>query len=452
MKTKILVVDDDRSHRLMLKTVLEAEEYRVFLASDGDSALESVRNSMFDVILMDIRMAGMDGLEVLKHLRGLAVKTPVVLMTAYASIKTAVEALRNGADDYLTKPLDMDELKVVLEKMLRLKVLQDENHQLREELGREFDFSSVIGSSPKMKSLFEMIKLVAPSEATILLRGESGTGKELIARMIHQNSPRKNGPFIAVNCAAIPETLLESELFGHERGAFTGANRQRMGRFGLADGGTLLLDEIGEMPVQMQAKLLRVLQDQVFEPLGSTKSVKTNIRFIAATHRDLQEEIEAGRFREDLYYRLNVVALELPPLRERPGDILLLAHHFLEAYSRKNQKLVKTMASEVADTLARYDWPGNVRELENVMERSIILARSTHLRLEDLPEFLRNQRSKSVEKSFPQVLPDRTLKDMEEEMIRMTLAQHQGNRTQAAKTLGISRRTLQLKLKAYGVK
>lgn len=452
MRTKILVVDDDRSHRLMLKTVLEAEGYQVFLASDGENALDVVKDSTFDVILMDIRMAGMDGLAALKGLRGRDIKTPVVLMTAYASVKTAVEALRNGADDYLTKPLNMDELKVILERMLRFKKLQDENRQLREELGKGFDFSAVIGSSPKMKSLFEMIKLVAPSEATVLLRGESGTGKELIARLIHQNSSRKKGPFVAVNCAAIPETLLESELFGHEKGAYTGADRQRMGKFGLADGGTLLLDEIGEMPVQMQTKLLRVLQEQAFEPLGSAKAVRTDIRIISATHRDLEEEIQAGRFREDLFYRLNVVPMDLPPLRDRPGDVLLLANHFLQIYSRKNQKLVKAMTPEVVDALTRYDWPGNVRELENVMERSIILTRFTHLGLEDLPDFISNQPYQKKEGGTPQILPNRTLKDVEEEMIRLTLAQHQGNRTKAAKILGISRRTLQLKLKAYGVK
>lgn len=450
MTYKILVVDDDRGHRLMLKTVLESSGYEVALANNGSQAVEIVKASGFDVILMDIRMAGMDGLTALKHLRPAAPHTPVVLMTAYASVKTAVEALRSGADDYLMKPLDMEELKIILEKILRIKSLQEENRRLKEEVGRRFDFSSIVGSSPKMKTLFEMIELVAPSEATVLLRGESGTGKELIARLIHRNSSRKKGPFVAVNCAALPETLLESELFGHAKGAFTGADRHRVGRFGQAAGGTLFLDEIGEIPVHMQAKLLRVLQEQTFEPVGSSKTITTDIRILAATNRNLNEEISAGRFREDLYYRLNVVAIDLPPLRERSGDVLLLAHHFLDIYNRRNSKLVKGMTPAAADALSAYDWPGNVRELENVIERCVILSRKSQLDLEDLPQSLR--RTRRGANTNPSLSPrsDRTLKEMEEEMIRLALAQHQGNRTQAAKTLGISRRTLQLKLKAYG--
>lgn len=451
MKPNILVVDDDHGHRMMLQTVLESDGYQVSLAANGREAVDAATASSFDVILMDIRMRGMDGIEALKRLRPIVPDTPVVLMTAYASVKTAVEALRIGAEDYLTKPLDTDELKVILEKVMRISALREENRQLREEVGRRFDFSSVIGSSPKMRALFETIERVAPTDATVLLEGESGTGKELIARMIHRNSLRKEGPFVAVNCAALPEALLESELFGHEKGAFTGADRRRTGRFGLADGGSLLLDEIGELPVHLQAKLLRVLQEQTYEPLGGTRSVSVDARILVATNKNLKEEIRAGRFREDLFYRLNVVRLVVPPLRQRAEDIPLLAHHFLEVYNRKNRRMLNGMTREAARLLARYDWPGNVRELENLIERSVIMCRGEMIDVADLPESLRSLADAPPEISRHEPPAGRTLKEMEAEMIRLTLKENSGNRTRTAEVLGISRRTLQLKLKAYGI-
>lgn len=452
MEPRVLVVDDDPGHRTMLQTVLEAGGYRVSLSADGREAIDSAEQEPFDVILMDIRMRGLDGLETLRRLRPIAPDTPVVLMTAYASVKTAVEALRSGAEDYLTKPLDIEELKVVLKKVLQISGLKKENLQLREELGKRFDFSSIIGSSPGMQALFETLERVAPTEATVLITGESGTGKELIARALHRNSLRKDRVFVTVNCAALPETLLESELFGHEKGAFTGADKHRIGRFGMADGGTIFLDEIGELSVPIQAKLLRVLQEKAFEPVGSSRTVEIDTRIIAATNKDLENEIKADRFREDLYYRLNVVALKVPSLRERTEDILLLAHHFLETLSHKNQKLIKGLSREAAHALTAYEWPGNVRELENVIERGVILSRGTVIGANDLPENLRDLTDDNTPTLSSEAMTDKTLKDVEEETIRYTLARHNGNRTRTAKTLGISRRTLQLKLKAYGIR
>ncbi|MFZ7126848.1 MAG: sigma-54-dependent transcriptional regulator [Desulfobacterales bacterium] len=452
MAHRILTVDDDRGHRSMLQAVLSAAGYEVVLAAGGKEAVAAVEREPFDIILMDIRMRSMDGLEALRRIKPLAPDTPVVLMTAYASVRTAVEALRNGAEDYLTKPLDIDELKVVLEKVLRFQTLQEENRQLREALGSHADFSSIVGSSPKMLALFDTIGRVAPTEATVLISGESGTGKELIALAIHSNSPRKDGPFVAVNCAALPETLLESEIFGHERGAFTGADKRRMGRFEMADGGTIFLDEIGELSVSIQAKLLRVIQEMAFEPLGSSRTVTVDARVLAATNKDLEEEIREGRFREDLFYRLNVVRIRIPPLRERTEDILPLAQLFIERFNRKNQRMIKGLGHEAAGLLQAYDWPGNVRELENVIERSVILCRGETIGVGDLPEPLRNLAGSPEEPSEAERLAGRPLKEVEAEMIRLTLRQNDGNRTRTAEILGISRRTLQHKLKAYGIR
>ena len=384
-KPKILVVDDEESHRIMLRAVLKEEGYRVTEAADGTDAVKAVEKEAFDLILMDIRMTNMDGIEALTEIRKISPLVPVLIMTAYASVKTAVEALKAGAFDYLTKPLDIEELKILIEKGLEHYHLRTENLALKERLGDRFDFSRIIGRSGKMNTLLETLAMVAPSDATVLIMGESGTGKEVVANAIHHNSPRAGQPFIKVSCAALPETLLESELFGHEKGAFTGAVSRREGRFQLAHRGTIFLDEVGEMSPALQTKLLRVLQEKEFEPLGSTRTVKVDIRVIAATNKDLTKEVKEGRFREDLYYRLNVVPITMPPLRERKEDIPPLADHFLAVYREKNRKPLKGISGKALDLLVRYDWPGNIRELENCIERAVIMAREEMITPADFP-------------------------------------------------------------------
>lgn len=447
---KILVVDDEESHRVMLKAVLGAEGYRVAEASDGTEALAAVDKEAFDLILMDIRMTNMDGIEALTEIRKISPQVPVLIMTAYASVKTAVEALQAGAFDYLTKPLDTEELKILIEKALDHYHLRAENISLKERLGDRFDFSRIIGRSRKMRALLETLAMVAPSDATVLLLGESGTGKEVVANAIHHNSSRAGQPFIKVSCAALPEALLESELFGHEKGAFTGATARREGRFQLAHQGTIFLDEVGEMSLPVQTKLLRVLQEKEFEPLGGIRTVKVDVRLITATNRDLEQEVKAGRFREDLYYRLNVVPVMLPPLRERKEDIPPLADHFLAIYRDKNRKSVKGISGKALDMLVRYDWPGNIRELENCIERAVIMAREEWIVPADFPPPLRVL-SAGGEREEMDIPSGITLDEMERALIVKTLAQAGGNRTKTAEILGINRRTLQNKLKIYGI-
>jgi two-component system response regulator HydG len=442
----ILIVDDEQSHRLMLRAHLEGEGFQIVEASDGHEAVDRAAERSFDLVLMDIRMPTMDGIEALKRIKEATAATPVIMMTAYGSINSAVEALQAGAIDYLTKPLDMDELIFKAKKALYYRHLEEENILQRERLGLRFDFSSIIGTSPRMKELFETLALAAPTEATVLLLGESGTGKELVANAIHQNSPRKDKPYVKVNCAALPETLLESELFGHEKGAFTGAIDKKKGRFERADGGTLFLDEIGEMSPPTQTKILRVLQEREFEAVGGTKTIEVDVRIIAATNKDLAEEVKRGKFREDLYYRLNVVPITIPPLRERTEDIPLLAEHFLRIYSEKNKRDITGFGPGMMEAFIGYNWPGNVRELENIVERTVIMSRDDTISLEDLPPVF----------AGPQPEGDRTppptsLREVERETILKTLHQTGGNRTHAAQILGITRKTLQNKIKEYGL-
>ena len=450
MKPKILVVDDDQSHRKMIQTVLGAEGYDVFQAVDGQTSITAVQERFYDLILMDIRMAGVGGIEALKEIKKISPAIPIIMMTAYASVNTAVEALKGGAYDYITKPLDIDELKLLVEKALRFHHLEQENIHLKERLEDRFDFSNIIGHSQSMKTVFETIGLVAPSEASVFITGESGTGKELIANAIHQNSPRKDQPFIKVNCAALPETLLESELFGHEKGAFTGAEARKKGRFHLAHNSSIFLDEIAEMAPITQTKILRVLQEREFEPVGGTQTIKVDTRLITATNKNLEEEIQAGRFREDLYYRLNVINITVPPLRDRQDDIPLLADFFLKSYAEKNHKLIKGFTPRAVDLMMRHEWPGNVRELENIVERAVIMARGEMITPMEFPEVLKelDDEFKATQISLE---PGRSLKEVEKEMILRTLEETGGNRTHAAEILGISRRTLQLKLKEYGI-
>jgi two-component system response regulator HydG len=442
----VLIVDDEQSHRLMLRAHLEREGFQIVEAADGHEAVGLVNERPFDLILMDIRMPTMDGIEALKRIKEASAATPVIMMTAYGSINSAVEALKAGAADYLTKPLDMDELIFKAQKALYYRQLEEENMLQKERLGLRFDFSSIIGTSPAMEKLFDTLSMAAPTEATVLLLGESGTGKELVANAIHQNSPRKDKPYVKVNCAALPETLLESELFGHEKGAFTGAIDKKKGRFERADGGTLFLDEIGEMSPPTQTKILRVLQEREFETVGGTKTIKVDVRIIAATNKDLTEEVRKGGFREDLYYRLNVVPITIPPLRERTEDIPLLAEHFLRIYSEKNKRGIKGFDTAVMDAFIGYSWPGNVRELENIVERIVIMSRVDTITLVDLPPGI----------AAPQGEGDRTppptsLREVEREAILKTLRQTGGNRTRAAHILGITRKTLQNKIKEYGI-
>jgi two-component system response regulator HydG len=450
MKPRILVVDDESSHRQMIEAVLSAEGYEISQADDGQTAIVAVEDRFYDLVIMDIRMPKISGIEALKKIKAISPGIPVIIMTAYASVGNAVEALKSGAYDYLIKPLDIEELKILVAKALRFCQLEQENVYLKERLNDRFDFSKILGRSPAMNSLFETMALVAPSEATVLIVGDSGTGKELIASAVHQNSPRKDRPLIKVNCAALPETLLESELFGHEKGSFTGAIARKQGRFQLAHNSSIFLDEIAEMAPATQAKILRVLQEREFEPVGSSQTFKVDTRIIAATNKNLEEEIKTGRFREDLYYRINVVTLVVPPMRERREDIPLLADFFLKQYAEKNNRPLKGFTPRAVDLLMRYDWPGNVRELENVVERAVIMARGDMITPLEFPDVLQDLDEEA--KASPLALTaGRSLKEVEKVMILRTLEETGGNRTHAARSLGISRRTLQLKLKEYGI-
>ena len=449
---RILVVDDDYAHRTMLKTLITGWGYDVGEADDGAAAVEAVRRDPFDLVLTDIRMVRVSGLEALEEIRRFNPALPVILMTAYASVETAVEALKKGAYDYLTKPLDFDELRLALERALEHGQLREENRMLRESLGARFDRGNLIGRSAAMTRLLDLVAQVAPSEATVLVTGESGTGKEMIAGAIHYNSPRKDGPFIRINCAAITETLLESELFGHEKGSFTGAERRREGKFKQADRGTIFLDEVSEMSLGMQVKLLRVLQEREFTRVGGEELIRVDVRVIAATNRDLLKAVQEGRFREDLYYRLNVVYLRVPPLRERREDIPLLAQHFLKLFAQKNRKTLQGFTPRAMDRLLHYSWPGNVRELMNTVERGVVLSRANVLDEQDVAPVLEAQ-TRLAPDDQPAAAPDgdKSLEGIEKATILKTLDEAGGNKSEAARRLGITRRTLHLKLKKYGM-
>ena len=447
-RNTILVVDDDTAHRTMLRTLVGGWGYEISEADDGGSAIGMVRQQPYDLVLMDVRMLKVSGLEALAAIKSINPAIPVVIMTAYSSVETAVAALTQGAHDYLTKPLDFDKLRITLERAMEHSRLKAENRLLRERLGLQFDRRHIIGQSAAMVRLFDSVAQVAPSEATVLIAGESGTGKELIAGAIHFNSSRRDGPFVRLNCAAITETLLESELFGHEKGAFTGADRRREGRFFQADGGSLLLDEVSEMPLPMQVKLLRVLQEREFTRVGGDTVIRVDVRVIAATNKDLPELVSGGRFREDLYYRLNVVGLTLPALRERAEDIPLLALHFLEAFALKNRKEVKGFTPQAMDRLIRYAWPGNVRELMNAVERAVVMTRGDFLTEEDVSLI---PTAAMPEPEQPAAAGARPLEEVEKATILITLKTADGNKSEAARRLGITRRTLHKKLKAYGV-
>ncbi|MFH1137113.1 MAG: sigma-54 dependent transcriptional regulator [Pseudomonadota bacterium] len=450
----LLVVDDEASHRLMLRAHLENAGFRVLEAGSGEEALKTARQAQPDLALLDLQMPGLDGIETAAALMSEFAPLPIVIMTAYSSIETALKAGRLGIKHYLSKPLDTDELLLKIEEILKLKDLKAIRERREKGLAEKFDFSEILGNSRVMLDLKEMLALVAPSEATVLITGESGTGKELAAQAIHRNSPRRDKPFIAVNCAALPETLLESELFGHEKGSFTGAHQRKAGRFELADAGTLFLDEIGEMALTTQAKLLRVLESRTFERVGGTKTIKADVRVLAATNRDLESVIKDGGFREDLFYRLNVVQITVPGLRERgPEDIMLLAEHLLEKSAARNKKNIKEFSRKAKKALGSNSWPGNVRELVNAVERAVILARGDVIELEDLPLAVQALpgEARRKEPGGLEVSAGMTLKEVEAELILRTLEETNGNRTKAASMLGITRQTLLNKIKEYGL-
>lgn len=451
-KKTVLVVDDDSAHRTMLKTLVGGWGYNIDEADDGSVAIEAVKKRPFDLILMDVRMLKVSGLEALTSIKAFNPAIPVIIMTAYSSVETAIEALKKGAYDYLTKPLDFDKLRLTIERIMEHTQLKEENRILKESLGKHFDMQNIIGRSSAMANLLETVAHVAPSEATVMITGESGTGKELIAGAIHYNSPRKSGPFIKINCAAITETLLESELFGHEKGSFTGADRRKEGRFLQAHGGSLFLDEVSEMSLTMQVKLLRVLQEREVTRVGGDQVINVDTRVIAATNKNLIESISLGLFREDLYYRLNVVGLELPPLRERRDDIPLLAQHFLDMFAKKNHKEIKGFTPRAMDLLIRYDWPGNVRELMNAIERCVVLARSEYIDSENLNTIQNLSQTDSKPLPFYEEKDNSvSLEDVEKTAILRMLEHVSGNKSEAARRLGITRKTLHKKLKKYGV-
>lgn len=444
-KAHILVVDDDLSHCTIIQALMKGWGYQVSLAHNGLEAIEQVKQIPFDLILTDVRMSEMDGIEALKAIKAYNPAIPILVMTAYSNVESAVEAIKAGAYDYLTKPLDFDMLQLTIERALEHTQLKAENNNLKQQL--TFDNQNMIGRSPQMRRLMEMIAMIAPSEATVLICGESGTGKELIARSVHANSLRKERPLVIVNCAALSESLLESELFGHEKGAFTGADKRREGRFMEADKGTLFLDEIGEVSLLMQAKLLRAIQEREIQRVGSNQTLSVDVRLIAATNRNLKADVEAGKFRQDLYYRLNVMTIDSPPLRERSEDIPPLAMFFLEKYANRNRKTVKGFTPQAMDILLKYNWPGNVRELENTVERAVILLTGDFISEKELPLNINQFAEEQAEnESSNEDGPIQPLELVEKQAILTALEKTGGNKTEAAKQLGITRKTLLAKL------
>jgi two-component system response regulator HydG len=450
-KPTILIVDDDHAHRTMLKTLLGGWGYGLDEADDGAPAIEMVEAAPYDLVLMDIRMITVSGIEALHRIRIINPAIPVIIMTAYSSVDTAVEALKAGAYDYLIKPLDFDKLQITIERAMEHVVLKEENKRLREKLGAGFARQQIIGHSPAMTRLLETVSQVAPSEATVLITGESGTGKELIAGAIHENSGRAQGPFIKLNCAAITETLLESELFGHEKGAYTGADRRREGRFVQANDGSLFLDEVSEMPLSMQVKLLRVLQEREITRVGGDEVLPVDVRVIAATNKDLIEMVAAGTFREDLYYRLNVIQIDIPPLNSRREDIPLLAQHFLDTFAERNRREIDGFTPQAVDRLVKHDWPGNVREMMNAIERSVVMAAGGKIDVPDLPAPLSQGDGDGEAPAGCNDLPETgSLEEVEKATILRTLEAAGGNKSETARRLGITRKTLHQKLKKYG--
>ena len=446
---RILIVDDEDGMRRLLGRVLTREGYDVTTVGSGADALRQVSRERFDLVVTDIKMPEMDGLELLKELKDYEPSLPIIVMTAYGTVENAVQALRLGAYDYIAKPFETDEIKLTVAKTLERERLLAENRYLHEELEGRYDFSGIIGGSPAMEEVYEMASSVAASNANVLIAGESGTGKELLARSIHYNSLRKEKPFVVLNCAALSEGVLESELFGHEKGAFSGALDQRKGRFERADQGTLFIDEVAEMSLPAQVKLLRVIQEHEFERVGGNKTIRVDVRIVAATNKTLEEEVKEGRFREDLYYRLNVVNINIPPLRSRREDIEPLSRHFLAKYANETGKKITDFAPRALSCLLAHDWPGNVRELQNAIERAVVLSKGSILTPRDFPQGLQGDDQICLQ------LPEKggsltdILEDLERQLILQTLQREDGSQTRAAETLGIKRTTLRYKMEKY---
>ncbi len=441
---KILVVDDDPTFQTITRSLLEENGYEVEVAQSAERAEEKLRQCEYDLVLTDLVMAGKNGLAFLNYVKSWAPETPVVMITGFASVNSAVEAMKAGAEDYLTKPCSSDELILKIKRVLEKKHNYQELNRLREELAEKYTFGNIIGKSANLQSVFKLIARVSETDAAVLIQGETGTGKELVARAIHYNSPRKDKPFISVNCAALSETLLESELFGHERGAFTGAINQKLGRFEMAHHGTLFLDEVGDIPLSTQAKLLRVLQEKEFERVGGTQTVKVDIRILSATNKNLQEAIRAGAFREDLFYRLNVMPIILSPLRNRLDDVPPLAQHFIEKYAARFHKTVEGLTSPALEILLRYNWPGNVRELENIIERAVIITNGTQISPDCLVYLDQGKDVGLLKEAFQKQLTEKELTTL---YARMIFHEHKGNKKETCKILGINFRTLQNRLK-----
>ncbi len=448
-RERILLVEDDAHARTALAELLRDAGYVVEAAADGFKALPKLQDFGPDLLLTDLRMPGLDGLELMRRARDVDPEIAAVLATASGDITTAVSAMRQGASDYLAKPLNLDELLIVLDRALERRRLRREAGQLRARLSERHRLSGLVGSSPAMQRVYETVLQVAPSRASVIISGESGTGKELIAAAIHEHSPRAGRPFIKLHCAALAETLLESELFGHERGSFTGAVGRREGRFHQADGGTLFLDEISEISPGIQVKLLRFLQEREFERVGGNETIKVDVRIVAATNRDLFALVREGKFREDLYYRLNVVSIEMPPLRARPGDIPLLATHFLRKYAPDNGKEIEGFSDEALSALVHYAWPGNVRELENAVERAVVICRGREIRIQDLVPTIASQATSAQAAALLPVIPGASMAELEHYAIVKTLEHVAGSTTRAAEILQISPRTIQYRLREY---
>ena len=448
----ILVVDDEEAQRSVLKGYLEKKGYKIFSASSGNDGIKAVQNNLIDIVLSDFKMPDITGLEVLERVKKINPEISFVILTAYGTIENAVKAMQLGAFDYISKPVDLDELDLLLERIIENKNLKSEIQLLKNQLQKKFKIDSFISHSPRMEEVLSLASRAADSKATVLITGESGTGKEVLAKSIHYVSSRKDKPFIAVNIPALPETLLESELFGHEKGAFTGAEKSKKGRFELAEAGTIFLDEIGDIPLNLQVKLLRVLQEHQIERLGSTESTSIDVRIIAATHQNLEQKIKDGTFREDLFYRLNIVSLNIPPLRERREDIIPLIDYFVEKYAKENGREKLSLSRETVDLLLKYNFPGNVRELENIVERAVVLSRNDVITLNDLPNVVKGFKAeKEIPNQDEGTLIER-VEELEKKLIYDALSKSNGNQSLAGRILGLTERNLRYKMQKYGIK
>lgn len=456
IKDKILVADDEQSMREFLDIMLKKEGYKVSLASNGEEVAKMVENDLFDLVLLDIRMPKLDGISALKKIKANTPETIVIMITAYASADTAIKAMKEGAYDYITKPFKVEEIKLIIKNALEKKNLQKENVLLKQAMRDRFHFGNIIGQSPKMVTLYDLLEKVSPTKTNILVTGESGTGKELVAKAIHYNSPRKEKPFVTLNCGAIPESLIESELFGHMKGAFTDAIATKKGLFEVADEGTIFLDEISELPLLMQVKLLRVLQDKEFKRVGGTEDIRVDVRIIAATNKELEEAVKEKRFREDLFYRLNVIQIKLPPLRDRREDIQILANHFLKKYSQELSKNISKISPEALQILLNYEYPGNVRELQNIIERAVALESSSDLTAHNLSSYLSEQpllRKGPIDIEIPNdgIDLEKMVEDLERTLLLKALDKTKGIKKKAAELLHINFRSMRYRLEKYGL-